>query len=131
MSESLRILILDDDPNPDDPQNPAKVGQTRIPGFRRKFIGHNIKWVMTATEAIAELSDNPEGYWDVLCLDHDLGGVPYVKSGPGTGYEVAVWLERNPEKKPPQIFLHSLNRVGRDNMKAALPEAVHAPFAWK
>ena len=114
-----------------DPENPAKVGQTRIPAFRRKLIGHNVEWVTTATEAIALLAENPEGYWDVIFLDHDLGGQAYVKSGPGTGYEVAVWLERNPEKKPAQIFLHSLNKVGRDNMKAALPEAEHAPFAWK
>lgn len=127
----MRVLILDDDPDPNDPQNPARVGRNRIPQFRRKLIGHNVEWVKTAAEAISMLANNPEGYWDAIFLDHDLGGVAYVKSGPGTGYEVAVWLERHPEKKPAQIFLHSLNTVGRDNMKAALPEAEHAPFFWK
>jgi len=121
-------LILDDDPDYDDPQNPAKAGKNRITAFRKKLIGNDITWVMTAADAIEALANND---WDVLFLDHDLGGEAYVKSGPGTGYEVAVWLERNPTRKPPQIFLHSLNTVGRDNMKGALLEAIHAPFAWK
>ena len=124
----MRILILDDDPNLDDPENPTKAGQNRIRAFKHKFIGHNIEWVRTAAEAINALASED---WDALFLDHDLGGETYVRSGPGTGYEVAVWLERNPSRKPPQIFLHSLNTVGRDNMKAALPEAQHAPFAWR
>jgi|GEM_PF-1845432 len=126
--ESLRILILDDDPHPDDPENPAKAGQFRIKQFNRKFIGNIVKWVMTAEEAIAELAEND---WDAVFLDHDLGGETYVESGPGTGYEVAVWLERNPDRQPAQIFIHSLNTSGRDRMKAALPKAVIAPFAWK
>jgi CheY-like chemotaxis protein len=124
----MNILILDDDPNPEDP---SKCGENRIAAFRRKFISHSVEWVKTATEAIAMLAEKPDGYWDALFLDHDLGGESYVPSGPGTGYEVACWLEKHPEKKPGQIFLHSLNPVGRDNMKSALPEAQHAPWAWQ
>lgn len=124
----MRILILDDDRDFDEPDNLEKAGRIRIPAFKRKFIGHNVVWVQTATEAIAALANED---WDALFLDHDLGGEAYVQSGPGTGYEVAVWLEQHPDRKPPQIFLHSLNPAGRDNMKAALPEAIHAPFAWK
>ena len=116
----LNILILDDDPNKD-----------RIPAFKKKFIGNNVVWVQTAPEAIELLDKAEPSYWDAIFLDHDLGGQAYVPSGPGTGYEVAKWLESHPDKKPKQIFLHSLNPVGRDNMKAALPEAEHAPWAWK
>lgn len=128
VAESLRILILDDDPHPDDPDNFSKAGQFRIKAFKKKFIGHVVKWVRTAEQAIDELANND---WDVLFLDHDLGGEIYVDSGPGTGYEVAVWLEKNPDRQPPQIFLHSLNSVGRQNMQAALPNATQTPFAWK
>ena len=65
-------------------------------------------------------------------MDHDLGGKIYVESGPGTGYEVACWLE-DPENKghvPDHIVLHSLNTVGRKKMNMALPQAVDCPGAW-
>ena len=43
---------------------------------------------------------------------------------------MAKWLEENPEFKPKNIILHSLNPYGVANMNAALPEAVSVPFAW-
>jgi len=69
--------------------------------------------------------------YDILSIDHDLGGKTYVESGEGTGYEVAEWLYENPDRKPKEIYLHSLNSAGRKNMKNVLPESVEAPFAWK
>jgi len=116
----MNILILEDDPT-----------GTRIPAFKRKFVGHIATFVETTKDAIRLLNEFPAGYWDILFLDHDLGGEEMVESGPGTGYEVACWLEENPSKKPNRIYLHSLNPVGRQNMKRALPDAIEAPFAWK
>ena len=115
MNRSMNILVLEDD-------------NTRIMAFKRKFIGCTTTFVKTAKEAIKLLADK---YWDILFLDHDLGGEEMVESGPGTGYEVACWLEENPSKKPNRIYLHSLNPVGRQNMKDALPDAIEVPFAWK
>jgi hypothetical protein len=83
--------------------------------------------VKTAAEAIKFLQENDVG---ALFLDHDLGGMVNVPSGPGTGYEVAKWLEEHPDRKPGQIYLHSFNEAGRKSMKMALPEAIEYPGAW-
>lgn len=109
------ILILEDDPN-------------RVKAFKQKFIGHHVKITDKAEEVIELLQSRS---WDYLFLDHDLGGEQMVSSGPGTGYEVAKFLEENPQYKPAQIALHSLNPGGRKNMKLALPEAIEAPFCWR
>jgi hypothetical protein len=62
--------------------------------------------------------------WDLLLLDHDLGGEQMVDhSNKNTGSEVARWLNENPAKKPQAIILHSFNPVGRLNMKKLLPES--------
>jgi CheY-like chemotaxis protein len=113
----MNILILEDDPT-----------KTRMPKFKRNLIGHIVYHAKTPREAISFLRSNQI---DVLFLDHDLSGTGEPEpSGPGTGYEVAVWLERHPEFKPQQIILHSLNPTGRARMKQALPEAQEAPGAW-
>jgi len=110
----MRILILEDDPE-------------RQQCFQRNLVGHDVIITDKAKTAIQLLSDQE---WGLLCLDHDLGGQVYVKSGEGTGYEVAVWLEEHPDRQPPQIILHSLNPAGRENMKRCLPGAIDLPFAW-
>jgi CheY-like chemotaxis protein len=112
------LLILED--------NPARQKQ-----FKRKFIGHLVTIVDDSKEAIKLLDEAPEGHWDTIFLDHDLGGEQNVPSGEGTGYEVATWLERNPKKQPYQIILHSLNTAGCANMKRALPNSIVIPFAWR
>ncbi len=113
----MNILILEDDPN-----------NTRMPKFKRNLTGHTVFHAKTPRDAISHLRSKSI---DVLFLDHDLGGTGQPEpSGPGTGYEVACWLEEHPEFKPNQIVLHSLNPIGRAKMKQALPEAQDAPGAW-
>jgi CheY-like chemotaxis protein len=80
-----------------------------------------------AKDAISLLKDKE---WDWLFLDHDLGDEASVESGPGTGYEVAEWLEQNPEYKPEKIVVHSMNPAGRDKMLAALKDAYYIMVAW-
>jgi len=110
----MNILILEDDP-----------ARQRI--FTRKLIGTNVVIVETATAAIQNLTEHA---WDYLFLDHDLGGMQMVASGPGTGYEVAQWLAANPKRQPPNIVIHSFNPAGAANMKRALPQAVVSPGCW-
>lgn len=54
----------------------------------------------------------------VISLDHDLGeGREYEK--PRTGKDVLVWLEEQVKEhgfKPPQVWVHSMNPVGRIEM---------------
>jgi CheY-like chemotaxis protein len=110
-----RILVLEDN-------------QSRIKSFRLNFlVGNNLKVVETSREAIAALSSE---VWDWLFLDHDLGGQAFVESGPGTGYEVACFLEEHPDRKPAHIVIHSMNPAGGDKIQAALPEAKRFINAW-
>ncbi len=99
-----KILILEDD-------------HERHEAFRLKFKDEDVLIVETAKEAIAHLKLED---FDILFLDHDLGGKVYVESGPGTGYEVACFLEENKGLKPKQIIIHSLNPVGAKKMNQAI-----------
>lgn len=111
----MKILILEDD-------------KERLASFRRELIGHEVFYTDMADTAIKQLEENE---WDFLFLDHDLGGEVFVTRIKNTGYEVAIWLEEHPERKPSTIYLHSLNPNGRMRMKQAIPEAIDATFAWR
>lgn len=112
----MKILILEDDP-------------LRIEKFRKGLIGHTMFITDNTNLAIEHLKKEE---WDILFLDHDLGGQTFVQSGVGTGYEVATWLEEHPEYKPKTIYVHSLNPMGAQNMMRALdlPDKNYVPFAW-
>jgi len=112
----MRVLILEDD-------------HERHEIFREKLIGTVCVIVETVEQAIQKLQ---EEQWDLLFLDHDLGGKVYVDSSePDTGYQVAKWLEANPSCQPGRIILHTLNGPGAKNILQCLPHAEHLPFAWK
>ena len=111
------VLILEDDP-------------TRIPGLTNlfKLVGANVIWTNMASECIAEMKKQK---FDIIFLDHDLGGQVYVKSGENTGYEVALWLSKNVDKKPTQqLYTHTLNPVGRQNILNIFGYGIYAPFVW-
>lgn len=111
----MKMLVLDD-------------SDERLEAFRKNNHGLEVVCVKTAKEAIAELQ---KGGWDIVCLDHDLGGKVYCPSDEHSGYWVAKFLNQNPQFKPTMaILLHSLNPAGRKNMKAELPEAYEAPLCW-
>jgi len=110
----MRILILEDNAE-------------RNKVFLRKLVGNESVVITENTkEAIKYLSEDD---WDYLFLDHDLAGEEKVSSGEGTGYEVAEWLSNNPDRMPKVgVILHSMNIVGRRNMKRVLPNAIEKPF---
>ena len=111
----MKILILDDD-------------NTRHKEFNRRLIGKSVRSTFTVSETIEALKNES---WDCLSLDHDLGGKTFVESGTEeTGYDVAVWLSKNPDKQPPQIIIHSFNPCGASNMKSLLPSAQVILGAW-
>lgn len=105
----MRILILDDD-------------KFRLKIFNRKLIGAVVTCVETEKECIREIQDNDP--FDFIFLDHDLYGKVYVPSGPGTGYEVALWIKDHPEKKPGKVILHTCNEHGIVKMREVLPDAL-------
>lgn len=56
--------------------------------------------------------------WDLLLLDHDLSS--YVEDVEKTGYDVMLFLEKNPEYLPGEIMLVTSNPVGRDKMNVVI-----------
>ncbi len=109
----MKVLFLDDDP-------------ARWSSFSKAMVGRaETIWAQTAIEAIEQLKDNSP--FDMIFLDHDLGGKVYVASGEGTGWEVAKWIANN-ITNPPRILIHSMNPVGAKEMKYLLPNAEVLPF---
>lgn len=111
----MKILILED-------------REDRCIQFREAFSGIDICFTDEAHVAIDRLQTEK---WDVLFLDHDLGGQVRVSvTGKNTGSEVARFLEANLEYKPSFIVIHSLNTIASRYMKMALRDALVCPFAW-
>ena len=74
----------------------------------------------TAKETIEVLKN--ESPFDVLSLDHDLGGKVFVKEVEETGYQVALFIENELAEKllPSAVVIHSHNPAGSNRMRQAL-----------
>lgn len=115
----IRILILEDNVE-------------RREAFRKTYSNNSVITSPNAEQCIHLL--NSYDPFDIIFLDHDLGGQQMVESGPGTGYEVAEWLRDHPEKLPQIVVVHSLNPAGRANIYHCLKDLVKTyeyPFAWE
>lgn len=89
----LRILVLED-------------SEYRVREFRDAFIGNTFRIVDNAKECIEALEKEK---WDLIFLDHDLGGESMVSTThANTGSEVVRWMIDNPDDIPP-IYIHSMN----------------------
>ena len=98
----MNILFLDDDKN-------------RQRTFRSAFPAADI--VSTANECIDMLDASK---WDLVCLDHDLGGEQYVDPAEkNTGMEVVRWIESN-RPSVGRFIVHSLNFPARWEMTTRL-----------
>ena len=106
----MRILFLDDDEN-------------RHNKFAQTHIGEYITQVRTVEACIDAIKNNPR--YDLISLDHDLGGQVYVEAVEGTGTEVANWMatEMAPEKMPDRVWIHSFNPAGAKRMHDILAAA--------
>jgi hypothetical protein len=113
-----KILFLDD-------------SEERINRFKAKFVHDYISISRTASEAISLLEKNS---FDILFLDHDLGGKIYCPSDEVSGYAVAEYVatKMNKNKLPSKIVIHSYNPSGAKNMLAILHkngiQAIYEPF---
>lgn len=82
----------------------------------------------TASEAKKVLEENKDLAWDMLFLDHDLGGRVYVESADqNTGYQVAKFIKDN-DIKYYNAVTHSLNPMGAANIQGILKDCNHIPF---
>jgi len=106
----MRIFVLEDN-------------LERNKKFRRELIGHEI----IITEDVESAKNYINIKFDLLFLDHDLGGQEMVISADDTGYGVAKLLNKSINKDTPAI-IHSCNHAGATAMQFYLPQAKLIPF---
>lgn len=112
----MKILFLDDD-------------EGRHDAFGSESVGHDITHVRTVGQAIKALKASK---FDLISLDHDLGGRHYVPSDDpeGTGWHVAKYLAS--VGTDACIIVHSYNVTGAERMIQTLADANisarHVPF---
>lgn len=128
----MKVLILEDDGQID----------KRMPHFRERIkeleemskSKIELIHVETAKDCISELESIPHAKekFDVIFLDHDLGGEVYVDTNrEDTGSEVARWINENPEKiYDAFVITHTFNSVGAKNITELLPGSIYIPGIW-
>ena len=109
----MRIFILEDSPE-------------RMVKFRRELVGHIIDHAETVEQGTSLVVNNT---YDLLFLDHDLGGEEMVDSfAANTGYRLAEFIASFTPNKNTPCVVHSCNAAGAANIIGILPEAVPIPF---
>lgn len=109
----MKIFILEDNPY-------------RMVKFRRELIGHKIDHADTVQNGTSLVFANK---YDLLFLDHDLGGEEMVDSIRGdTGYQLAKFIASFTKNKETPCVVHSCNPAGADNIIQVLPHAIKLPF---
>jgi len=112
MGRDFRVFILED-------------RTERMSKFQRALIGVPFDHAADAATAKELLSSEK---YDLIFLDHDLGGDEFVSSDdPNTGYQVAKFIPETPNALTPAV-IHSCNPGGAQNMQGVLPHAVIVPF---
>ena len=112
----MKFLFLDDD-------------EERQSKFYQKFLKFKKdEDVLIQTRTVEETIDalKTQGPFDILDLDHDLGGRIYVKEVEGTGYEVALFVENElpDELLPKHVIVHTFNPDGARRMMISLSKRV-------
>jgi CheY-like chemotaxis protein len=110
-----KVLILEDD-------------KERHRQFKQRMleIGASYDLVENADEAINLLKTKK---YDIIFLDHDLGGEVYVsENNKNTGSEVARYLNKNMVESI--VIIHSLNPIGSEYMQSLIPNSLIVPFVW-
>ncbi len=110
----MYILVVEDNP-------------TRIKKFKRELIGSVVDYTDNAHEGIILVKERK---YDLIFLDHDLGGREHVSSNDlNTGFQVAKAIKGTPNEST-LIVIHSANPVGAENIQKELPQALKVPFIF-
>ena len=101
--------------------------QDRQEAFREKFKGYEKLTICDNVDDSKQIL--LDDYYDLICLDHDLGGEAFIDSNYyNTGYTLAKFILENNIKS--KVVIHSLNPVGAKNIKFILPKAEIYPGFW-
>lgn len=100
--------------------------EQRMVKFRRELIGHTIHHATTVESGTDYVANNK---YDLLFLDHDLGGKENVNSfTESTGYQLAEFIASFTPNKNTPCVVHSCNPAGADNIVSVLPHALKVSF---
>jgi CheY-like chemotaxis protein len=92
--------------------------EARIEWFREE-LGNIFDLTITTTSSEAIASYDPP--YDLILLDHDLGGEIYVNPDEGdTGFAFCKFLTSTYKEIPCPVVIHSMNHIGAHNMKCEL-----------
>jgi len=91
---------------------------TRIDWFQSKWGIDNVIFTDNPISALNILNSNV--HFDVIFLDHDLGGGPYERGVNGDGIDLANWMAEQKIHCDTPIVVHSLNVPGSENIMNAL-----------
>lgn len=109
----MRVFILEDN-------------SSRVVKFRRELIGNRVDHAETLGAGREMIRENE---YDLIFLDHDLGGKEMVDSADeDTGYHLALFIASDDRNSKTPCVVHSCNPAGADNIIGVLPHAVKAPF---
>lgn len=100
----MRVFVLEDDPG-------------RHRGFREALYESNADLTIVEDVKTAKAAFVPP--YDIICLDHDLGGEIFVDSSEeNTGFQFVRWLcmDAAPDMRTTPIFVHSYNPEGASRM---------------
>ena len=98
----MKIFILED-------------SNERIKQFKKRFFKEELYIERDVKAAIKLFKGNYP--FDVIFLDHDLGGEEMVDSNDNnTGYQFVKWMVENYKVDGTDIIVHSLNPQGADRM---------------
>ena len=118
----MRILFLDD-------------SAERISGAKKKYANDDLTIVTNVADCLRKLSFED---WDVVSLDHDLGGRDFTDpDGKETGMEVVRYIKKTgwPLPLTPDFIVHSSNFFAANLMCSELSSmdilVHHIPFGWK
>lgn len=124
INNKIKILVLDDD-------------ERRLELFK-KNLETNIKfqetnYVKTANEAINMLKLNND--YEIVFLDHDLGGLQMEWQEENCGMNVVDWIISNSYTKNCVYVIHSFNYPRGLEMYSRLKDAgynvAHSPGIWQ
>jgi hypothetical protein len=109
-----KVFILEDD-------------KQRQDWFRRHIPEENITLCVDVFSAKHMLNIHGVQYFDLIFLDHDLGGKQMVESDETTGYEIAKFISKLGHDGQ-NVIIHSWNGPGSRNMHGLLPKAIRVQF---
>jgi CheY-like chemotaxis protein len=102
----MKVLFLDDD-------------KGRLKKAEILFVNDELIKVETAEQAIEILEKNSP--FDLVSLDHDLGGEMFCPSDEVSGFAVAKYISQMPKDKlPKKVVVHSFNPDGAQKMMDVL-----------